>query len=439
MPDLLWVNANDEAERQQASPGDWVVATVEPRFGWPTRPQLVMYEGVGFLLMPQHDATFRNSAIALEVNRHGFSREAARKVIMRFCSSLSWSENAGLTILAWGAGDRPRPIGMPLHRVTTPFLETRDLPYPVDEQTRAALALYREGVSLDNPFYAFLSLYKVISVLWPNGRERGTWVAGALPRLDSEQAIRRREELAADGRDVGVYLRDEGRHAVAHAERQPYANPDNIDDHFRLSQDLPLLRNLAELAVEENTAIRRARTVRREHLHELAGFKTFLPKALIDALSNQEDVETEGIDLPDQLTLIARRGPEVQRLDGLVPTEAAVDGGSLCLRLQSEDSALTIQLRLEFAQERLQFDPLADMVCTPNRAHTEGLRAEIRFHEFRMALLLNGRLEVWEPAAFLLLGQTAEYIPRNLQVDYPAYEQAIGDLKQALANQEAPR
>lgn len=439
MPDLLWVNANEEAQRQMAKPGHWVVATVEPRFGWPTVPQLVIHEGFEFILMPQNDATFRNSAIALEVNRPGLPLEEARKVIMRFCSVLSWAENAGLTILSWGAGDRPRPIGMPLNRVTTSFLDTRDVPHPNDEQERAALALYREGASLDNPFYAFLSLYKVISVLFPKGRERGMWISEALTRLDNEHAIRRRDELAAGGSDVGVYLRDEGRHAVAHAEARPYANPDDIDDHFRLTRDLPLLRNLAELAVEEKTLIRRPPTVRQEHLYELAGFKTILPADLIDALSHQQDTDLEELDLPDRLTLIARRGPSVCRLDDLGPIRVEVYGSTLCLLLQSGDKALTIRLGLDIAEERLRFDPLVDMAFQPDRNQAAGLRNEIRFREFQMGILLNGRLEVWEPEHFFLLGQTAAYVPLNMRVDYQAYERAIEELKVALADGESQR
>ncbi|WP_166260594.1 methylamine utilization protein MauJ [Marinobacter salicampi] len=436
MSDLLWVNANEQAQRRIAEPGHWVVATVEPRFGWPTTPQMVVHEGLEFVLMPQNDPDCRNAAIAFEANRHGLAPEAARKVIMHFCSVLSWAESAGLTILAWGAGDRPRPIGMPLSRVTTSFLDTLEIPHPTDDQERAALALYREGVSLDNPFYAFLSLYKVISVLLSNGRTRGAWIGEALTRLDSEHAIRRREELLAAGLDVGLYLRDEGRNAVAHAEAQPYANPDDIDDHFRLTLDLPLLRNLAELAVEERTTVQRPRTVRQKHFYELEGFKSILPPGLISELAQRQEIDIEAIELPDRLTLLARRGPAVWRLDDLVPIGVEVDGGSLCLLLQSHDAALTIRVGLDVAEERLRFDPLMDMALRPNRHQAAGLRTEIAFRKFQMGILLNGRLEVWEPEHFALLGQTAPYLPQNIRVDYHAYERAIEELEVLLADRD---
>lgn len=56
-----------------------------------------------------------------------------------------------------------------------------------------------------------------------------------------------------------------------------------------------------------------------------------------------------------------------------------------------------------------------------------------------MGILLNGRLEVWEPEHFFLLGQTAAYVPLNMRVDYQAYEQAIEELKVALADGESQR
>lgn len=52
------------------------------------------------------------------------------------------------------------------------FLQVDHLPIVETDEDRAALALYREGISLNNPFYAFLSLYKTISVVFPNGKRR---------------------------------------------------------------------------------------------------------------------------------------------------------------------------------------------------------------------------------------------------------------------------
>ena len=59
------------------------------------------------------------------------------------------------------------------------------------------------------------------------------------------------------------------RNAIAHAEKEIFVNSGGVDDHFRLTQDIPLLRNLAVLAIEENSSIKRSQTIWHEHLYEL--------------------------------------------------------------------------------------------------------------------------------------------------------------------------
>ena len=45
--------------------------------------------------------------------------------------------------------------------------------------------------------------------------------------------------------DVGDYLYEQCRHQIAHADREPFVNPDDTDGHFRLQQDIPLMKNFA--------------------------------------------------------------------------------------------------------------------------------------------------------------------------------------------------
>jgi len=169
---------------------------------------------------------------------------------MRFCSALCWAESAGIEIVTWSGGNLPRPIRMRKGKAVVDYLQADHLPYVVTTEDKATLALYREGISLDNPFYAFLSLYKTISVILPDSKQRAKWIEATLEELDDHLAKGRRDQLRTDGIDVSLYIRDEGRNAIAHAGRQPYVNPDETNDRFRLYQDVPLLKNLAELAIE---------------------------------------------------------------------------------------------------------------------------------------------------------------------------------------------
>ena len=81
-----------------------------------------------------------------------------------------------------------------------------------------------------------------------------------------------------------------GRNAIAHAEREPYVNPDKVDDHFRLYSDIPLMRNLAELAIEKVGGVRRRFTIVGEHLYELEGFREIIPDHILAMLQEGQPV-----------------------------------------------------------------------------------------------------------------------------------------------------
>ena len=232
------LNPFDEADRQAAERGQWIVATVDPRMSWPTKRQVVEYEGKEFVLFPQSADPDQTAAVGLKADCYGLDAAAARREIMRFCSALSWADTSGISIIAWGSGNLPRPIAVRRGRVVTDFFDTANLPLCKTKEERAALALYREGMSIDNPFYSVLSLYKAISALLPVGKQRAAWILDALGRLDDRRAKERRDELVSQGTDLGAYLWGECRNAIAHAEREPFVNPDEVDDHFRLSSDI---------------------------------------------------------------------------------------------------------------------------------------------------------------------------------------------------------
>lgn len=190
------LNPFKEAERQTLEQGYWVVATVDARMSWPKQQQIVVFQSKDFVLLPQSTDADQTAAVALKSDRYELSVEEARREIMRFCSALSWSEGSGLSVLAWsGGGSLPRPMGVRRGRSVTNFLGTEHLPNAQTKEESAAIALYREGVSLDNPFYAFLSLYKAISVLLPKGKARGAWITDALARLDDHRAKERCDEI----------------------------------------------------------------------------------------------------------------------------------------------------------------------------------------------------------------------------------------------------
>jgi hypothetical protein len=430
------LNPFDEANRQTEERGEWVVATVDPRMSWPTQRQLVEFDAKEFVLFPQSSDADQTAAIALRADRYRLSAEEARREVMRFCSALSWSEGSGISIIAWGGGNLPRPIGVRRGRVITDFLEVRDLPVPSTDEERAAIAFYREGVSLDNPFYGFLSLYKVISALIPNGKKRAKWIAETLERLDDHHAKDRRDALRSQGVDLGSYLWDECRNAIAHAEREPFVNPDEVDDHFRLSQDIPLLRNLAGLAIEEHTRLNRSHTLWREHLYELAGFKELIPDDVLEKLINSVPIsDGTTVEIPDLYTVVARRGAEVVSFEDMQPEIAGQVEGGMVFDLVSEDKAIRIRTVLSFTDERLVFDPLKGIGFAPNRESKMYINYEMKVLSFSRCILSNGHLEIWDQEREIMLGRSETCIPVNCFVNTEFYGSELNTLQGLIDDQ----
>lgn len=425
------LNPFDQAERIVEARGNWVVATVEPRISWPTKKQVIGYEGMDFVLFPQTEQ--ESPGVAIRADAHGLDPQDARKRIMRFCSALAWAEGAGLEIVTWGGGNLPRPIHVSRGRSVVDFLQADHLPKVDTDEDRAALALYREGISLANPFYSFLSLYKTISVVFPKGKQRAKWIDDTLGNLDDSRAKTRRDELVATGVDVGQYIWDEGRNAIAHAEKKPYVNPDDVDDHFRLYQDIPLLKNLAELAIEQRTGIRRSHTIWREHLYEVQGFREIIPDDILKMLENSEPVpEGTAIEMPDRYTVLARRGADVHAFEEMKPEIVGQVEGGMVLEFVLNDEAVRIRAVLNFSEERLIFDAVHGIGFVPDRDDKQHVRYEIDVLEFQRCILSNGHLEVWDPESETMLGRSEACIPVNCFVNNEFYESELEKLNVLL-------
>ncbi len=237
---------------------------------------------------------------------------------------------------------------------------------------------------------------------------------------------------------MSAYLWDECRNAIAHAERGPYVNPDEVDDHFRLSKDLPLLRNLAELAIEENSSLKRSHTLWREHLYEFAGFKELLSEEVIDKLANSTPIpEDTTVEIPDLYTVVARRGAEVYSFENMRPEIAGQVEGGMVFDLVSENDAIRFRTVLSFADERLVFDPVQGVGFTPNREDITYIRHELNVLHFSWCILSNGHLEIWDQEREIMLGRSVTCIPVNCYVNTEFYDSEFATLEKLLFDDSA--
>jgi len=213
-----------EAEEAVREVGEWVVAGVLTSIPWPTTMQVVMFDGLDFILRPGSDRAI--PSVCLNVQKFGLTAKDARDRILRFGSALAWSESKSFEVSMWTGGSCAVGVGRMQGNVAQEFLDSDFLPVILDEDAATALALYREGLSSTSHFYAFLSLFKAISFVHRDGKRREDWFKLALPNLTEQRAAQRIQELRASGVDVSQYLWDEGRNAIAHAERDVIVNPD---------------------------------------------------------------------------------------------------------------------------------------------------------------------------------------------------------------------
>ncbi len=118
--------------------------------------------------------------------------------------------------------------------VVTSQFELDYLPDPTDQRVRWALAFYREGLSLgrDNVAYATLSFFKILNIIANTGKKQKAWINANYANFGVNNHVkfeinRRITELQTSGvTDIGTYLYESGRCAVAHAGTNPTVDPE---------------------------------------------------------------------------------------------------------------------------------------------------------------------------------------------------------------------
>jgi hypothetical protein len=123
-----------------------------------------------------------------------------------------------------------------------------DVGRPLSAERRLALALYRDGISSRSAYYQFLSLYKVLQIRLPGAPVAG-WINEHVN--DNVPSVIRIRELRDQGiADIAGYLYENWRNAIAHVEREPRVNPDDLQTRARINQDLRIVRDLARTMIE---------------------------------------------------------------------------------------------------------------------------------------------------------------------------------------------
>lgn len=395
----------------------WVVLAVETNIAWPTDETKITYKSQEILLRPESDEFAATVCLRYGPTVSSLTRKEATSLLRSFLSALSWMEQKYIRELAISGGSHPIRIGhFGRNRIISHNFRADYLPDLDDQQKSLALALYREALSINSIPFQFLGFFKIINMLHERGREQTTWIRQALPHLTRPDVLDRLRVLNTEHSDVANYLYESGRCAVAHAYSDPIVDPENPDDLSRLGRDLPVVKSLAEYLIEFELGIKSLRTIHRQHFYELEGFKKFLSQDAIDGLKAKDDTTgPTSLQLPT-LSIRLRDYNPFASLENLTVSKAGYGDGCIVLQCTSTLFPIVVTLILDFASERLEFDPFQSIQIIDSEAVSvrEKVQVELDALNFANRLLGNAQIEVVDADQDELLGRTRPFIPTNI-------------------------
>ncbi len=242
----------------------WLNVGVRGSAIWPTAETVVEFGGHKLVLKP---AT-RETEQSVHINLRWISDIDALTLINRFLSIISWCDDQPMEN-RYGWSGNPVPVAVPRESrqlgsgIAFPFYRTLD----VNPKVRLALALFREGRTVNSGPFEFLSYFKILNIFWKdkwltvNGQRQNPVIEGircTLSFMKDELAVRRLKALGASKIDIPKYLYESGRCAVAHAYADPIVDPDDVSDLRRLSEDVHIIKAIAEHLIETELGVSRS-------------------------------------------------------------------------------------------------------------------------------------------------------------------------------------
>jgi len=392
----------------------WLTVAVKANFGWPTEEKEIEYLGCKYLLRPETDEDAQSVSLLCP---KGIDMESGRLLVNRFLSALSWAEEEGISELfsVGSNGKKPMRVGKSKGRFIAQKFRADYLPEPKDDKSLRALALFREAQSLNSPAYAFLGFFKVLNILFDRGADQKSWINKNISAIKEYRASKRLEDLKKSQDNLGNYLYVQGRCAVAHDFNEPVVDPDIPAEVQRLSEDLPIVKELASIAIESELGIISKSTYHSTHLYELEGFERILGEHVVGCLKNGKLVkEDTQIDIP-LLSLRLRDVEKFQSYEGLVPYGVQQHEKSLIILLHSKDTVLRLVIVLDFGKWRLIFDPI-EHVNIADDGTPNPMLAKSDTALFVKGKYLNGQVEIYKTETNELLARTDPFIPVNIDL-----------------------
>lgn len=198
-------------------------------------------------------------------------RNHAYLVAAEFLSALSWQNNSYVKLQNLGGMSVPynyqlrkakcRVFGFP----KVPFsgyavgYDICVIPEVETEEQKTALALFREALSSNSDYLAFLFFWQVLEI---GNKNAIGWVNKAYRKYRDKIRITEKEikYLPLKGRNLGDYLSDDCRHAIAHIKRKPRRvkiKLDSPEDNLRISISKNVVKEFARYYIWNNLKLQK--------------------------------------------------------------------------------------------------------------------------------------------------------------------------------------
>lgn len=415
---FVTVLKGSEVDDHLQSKGTWLLANIDQTIGWPEEKLIILFRETKVTLIPSTQEYYPAVAVLCRSSSH-FNE--SKRLILHFLSSLCWYRPGKLHNVRWTNSSSMGQFndylrlkkGDSCMQMKAVNFKPTYLPDPPDKKARLALAFYREGMSLDNTAYAFLSFYKIVNLHKPKSDKQRQWLKGQIAELEKNKDLKDRiDEIRANGDDPGEYLYKSCRCAVAHADINDVTyDPEDIDDEVRLYQDTPLIRQLARSIIEKHFLVKSLQTVFKEHFYETAGFYPLLGKETIDKLKH-EVIPRRSIKLSNKFSLRIYGVKRLEAFENLTPRVLSARDGKLKFELHDDERLILISIEVDFMNDRLIFD-LSNITLSDNGTQkAANYIADIVV--FQGKLFANGELEIWNTTDNKILGRRDQFIPVNM-------------------------
>lgn len=414
--------------------GQWVQCGITG-MGFPPEPLTITFLSQTLYLIPGKPKTegdpFGDLYPVVAFEHSGMSFEDGQRLISAFINSVAWVRRASIRTAQFAGGSRVYGLsGQDAKALVDDRFELNYLPEPADEKARLSLAFYREGLTLNSIAYQCLSFFKILNIAFGSWKDQVAWIDANIEDARQRDAFRTREWEKKAGFDTtketaGSYLYGSNRCAIAHAHADPLIDPDDPDDRQRLTNDLPMVKALAEHFIEKEFGVKSETTIWREHLYELQGFTDLFGVTLVARIKSNEMVPLVDFPAVPLLSIRIAHMPVFKSFEGMHGEFVDCHTGKVNLLLTAPTGRASALLVLDFTAERLDFD-IFEHLAIEDDGSVAGAQANLDRLRFVDRYLGNGKLELW--AGGRRMSRRDAFIPENIDLDatHKDYEAMIG-------------